>query len=130
MALFKKSLALLAGLNGACAVVAGAYAAHGMKGSDPYLLDLMDKATHYQGLHAVAVLAVLSIFAQGSQARVRWGLAAAAAMTVGMVLFCGALYGIALKQWLIGGVAPAGGFSLIAGWLAVAAAALCRESAE
>jgi uncharacterized membrane protein YgdD (TMEM256/DUF423 family) len=48
----------------------------------------------------------------------------AIAITVGMVLFCGSLYGLSLgaARWF-GAIAPLGGTAFIVGWVCVAIAA-------
>lgn len=118
---------LWAGLNGALSVALAAYAAHGMADADPYLQSLMQKATQHQGLHAavLAGLAGLSLWRPGRLLHV-----AAALFSMGLLLFCGALYGIALGGLATAAIAPFGGSSLIAGWLVlgVAGACLCRRT--
>lgn len=109
-----------AGVNGAMAIAASAYAAHGLKGADPYVLSLMDKATTHQMAHALA----LGLVAVAGPRLGRWGTIAGALFTVGLLAFCGALYGIALGGLDLGGVAPFGGTSFILGWLALAVGGL------
>lgn len=105
---------LLAGLNGMIAVGMGAYAAHGFA-ADPYAQSLAERASQFQLLHALALLAADRLAADGR--RVAHG--AAGLFLAGLVLFCGSLY---LKA-VTGGplavplVTPAGGISLMAGWL-------------
>jgi|AGTN01.1.fsa_nt_gi Uncharacterized small membrane protein len=111
---------LLAGLNGMVAVGMGAYAAHGFT-ADPYAQALAERASQYQLLHALALLAADRLAADGR--RVAHG--AALLFLAGLVLFCGSLY---LKA-LTGGplavplVTPAGGIAFMAGWLALALSA-------
>jgi uncharacterized membrane protein YgdD (TMEM256/DUF423 family) len=49
---------------------------------------------------------------------------AGAAFTVGMLLFCGALYTLGVQGMALGGVAPTGGVLLMVGWLLLAASAV------
>jgi uncharacterized membrane protein YgdD (TMEM256/DUF423 family) len=73
-----------------------------------------------EGWHALALLAV-GLWAP------RGGLlaqAAGVAFSVGLVLFCGALYSLGLFGVSPGLVAPTGGTLLMIGWLLLGAAAL------
>ena len=112
---------LLAGLNGALAVAAGAYAAHG---AAPGSADLLRTGSSYQMWHALALLAVALLLDRSPDVALR---AAGWLFVLGIVLFCGALYGLAFEapRWL-GRVAPIGGLALILGWIALCAAALRR----
>lgn len=106
---------ILAGLNGVVGVAAGAYGRHGL--IDPYPRELFAIAVQYQVWHALVLLA-LGWLAQQSEAR--WlsvaGFAAAA-FTLGILLFSGTLYAFALSGDLpAAGMAPVGGFLLMAGW--------------
>lgn len=114
----------LAGLNGAMAVALSAYAAHGLKGADPYVLSLMDKATTHQMAHALA----LGLVAVAGSRLGRWGSVAGTLFTAGIVAFCGALYTIALAGIDgVAGIAPVGGTSFILGWLALGVGGLHSE---
>lgn len=116
---------ILAGLNGAMAVAMGAYAAHGLA-ADPHLQALAERASQYQLLHALALLAADRLAADGR----RLAHAAALLFVAGMTLFCGSLYlraltGAPLPLPL---VTPAGGLSFMAGWLLLAASGLGRRT--
>lgn len=108
---------VLAGLNGLMAVGLGAYAAHGLA-TDPVLQGLAERASHYQLIHALALLAADRLAADGR----RPAHLAAALFTLGMLLFCGSLTLRALTgtPLPVPMVTPAGGMSLMAGWLALA----------
>ena len=112
----------LAGLNGALAVALAAYAAHGLAGEGAYAADLVDKATRYQGLHALALLAIAALQAAGLRSRFLG--AAAILFVLGIALFCGALYGIALAGLPIGWITPFGGGAFILGWLSLGLSSL------
>lgn len=119
---------LWAGLNGALSVALAAYAAHGMADAGEYLTSLMDKATQQQGLHA-AVLAGAAALSLARPSRLLH--AAAALFALGMLLFCGTLYGLAFAILPTAALAPVGGTSLIIGWvlLGLAGARLaCRPT--
>lgn len=111
---------LLGAINGFLAVALGAFAAHGLEGAlSPRLLEVFETGVHYQGLHALALLAVGIL---GANAR---GIAtlrlAGWAFTVGIVLFSGSLFLLALTdtRWL-GAVTPFGGTAFLVGWAALA----------
>lgn len=110
---------IMAGLHGAMAVALGAYAAHGMADQSADILSLMEKATRYQMLHAVVLLVAtgLSVSKRARRAGGLWFMAAAGLFALGIPLFCGALYGIALAGWPLGFIAPYGGSAMIGGWL-------------
>ena len=113
---------ILAGLNGAIAVGVGAFAAHAMAGSDmDYARGLVEKGAHYQLIHAVALVAIAAVVRQVPDEKLLR--AAAYAMLVGIVFFCGALYVIAFTGLSgFGAVAPIGGIAFIVGWLLLAVA--------
>jgi uncharacterized membrane protein YgdD (TMEM256/DUF423 family) len=106
----------LSALHGAIAVAAGAMASHAI--SDPGAVELIDTGARWQVASALAGL-VSALFA----ARI-----AAALHVFGALAFAGALYGLAFgaPDWLAH-VAPVGGLSMIAGWLALAVALVTRR---
>lgn len=104
-------------------VGAGAFGAHGLKARiTPDMLAVFELAARYQMYHAIAL--ALCAFAL-----TRWpGPAVAVAallFVVGILLFCGSLYLMALggPRWL-GAITPFGGTAWIVGWAALAWAAL------
>jgi uncharacterized membrane protein YgdD (TMEM256/DUF423 family) len=116
---------VMAGLHGALAVGLGAYAAHGMADADPYSASLMEKATRYQMIHAVALLAVggLQMVGPAIGCPVRWFALSGAFFALGLILFPGALYAIAMAGLPLAWLAPYGGTSMILGWLGLILAA-------
>lgn len=112
-----------AGISGAIAVAAAAYASHGLVDA-PREQDWMRTASAFQILHALALTITVLLAGRAGRAA-RWALRLAACLyTVGSALFCGSLYALALSVSPVGGAAPLGGSALIAGWLALAVAAL------
>lgn len=110
---------VLAGINGAIAVAAGAYGRHGL--ADAYPREIVAIAADYQLAHALALggLACLAelLDVRGASAAG----AAAGAFSLGIILFSGTLYALGITGFLIApGAAPAGGILLIAGWLTLA----------
>ena len=106
----------------ALGVVAGAFAAHGLKprlSSDD--LEIWQTAARYHIYHGLGLLAV------GYVAH-RWGgglsTAAGWLFCAGILLFCGSLYVLSVSglKWL-GAVAPLGGLAFISGWICLAIAA-------
>ena len=113
-------LSIVAGaLLGALGVVAGAFAAHALRGRlPPEALTLVDTASRYQLIHALALIAagVLHLIRPSLAARQSAGCFAA-----GVLFFCGSLYLLAFgAPRALGMIAPIGGVLLIAGWLALA----------
>jgi len=113
----QRTFAVLGALSAALGVVAGAFAAHGLRGRAD-LLAVFETGARYQMYHALGLLAV-------ARALDRWpGGAAAVAgwlFVAGIVLFSGSLYLLALgsPSWL-GAVTPGGGLCFIAGWAVLA----------
>ena len=118
---------IMAAINGALSVGLGAYAAHGFApATQAYEIGLMEKATRYQMYHALALLAVGGLAARRPESRLV--ALAGGLFSLGILLFCGSLYVIALSGLAVGGVAPFGGSALIAGWLSLIAVALTEKS--
>jgi uncharacterized membrane protein YgdD (TMEM256/DUF423 family) len=117
-----------AAISGALSVMAGAFAAHGLDPvADALRIGWLHTGSLYQALHALALLAVVALSAQGflslrAAAIARWSFA------IGNVLFPAALYGLVLSgPSLLGAVAPLGGSAYILGWFALAAGAAARR---
>lgn len=106
------------------AVALSAWAAHAAPARlDPARLAMLQNALTMQGWHALALLAT------GLWAERRGGgllHAAGAAFLLGMLLFCGAVYSVAIAGVSLGAVAPTGGLLLMLGWLLLLVAALRR----
>ena len=113
---------ILAAINGFVGVAAGAFGAHGLKklvGAE--MLAIFETGSRYQLLHALALIGVGWLAARQQDP---WVTASGSAFTVGIVLFSGALYLIALTGLRgFGAVAPFGGVLLLLGWIAFGVAA-------
>jgi uncharacterized membrane protein YgdD (TMEM256/DUF423 family) len=110
---------------GLAAVAIAAWAAHGLEGLDPAQRAVLHSAVEMQAWHALALLAT-GLWAPRGGKLVN---VAGSAFAFGMVLFCGALYSLALAGVSLGVVAPIGGTLLMLGWVvlgASAATARCR----
>ena len=117
-----RQLVVLAALNMIAAVGAGAFGAHGLRGTlSQDLMAVWQTGVLYHLVHALGLFVVALLLArQGSPLLSAAGLI----MCVGIVLFCGSLYVLALTgvRWL-GAVTPLGGVAFLAAWAMVAWAA-------
>ena len=117
-------------LNAATSVVLGAFGAHALKGK----LSISSQATfetavHYQMTHSLGLLLV-GVLMLVLGVKTPW-LTAAWSFTVGIFLFSGSLYGLALLGWRwLGPVTPVGGALFIVGWLALAYGLLTAVSRD
>jgi uncharacterized membrane protein YgdD (TMEM256/DUF423 family) len=119
-----KKFLVLAGVNGAIAVVAGAMASHS-GGLSTGAATTIRLGGSYQLAHALAL--GLASFAARGTARPRAD-AAAWLFLAGIILFSGGLYLLALTDaHLFAYMVPFGGLSFIAGWLMLALAAFRLE---
>lgn len=112
----------LAALCGGFGVLLGAFAAHGLAGRlDARLLGIFDTGARYQMVHALAMGLAALAMRGGARSRARM---AAIAFLVGIVLFSGSLYLLALTGALkLALLTPVGGLAFVMGWGFLAAAA-------
>lgn len=116
-----RNLAAFAALNGALAVLIGAFAAHG---ASPQVKTLLTTGAHYQLVHALLALVCAVWPARGRLVVLAGWLAA-----TGGLVFCLALSAIALLGLsAMGAVAPIGGVLMIAAWLLLIFAAWRTQS--
>lgn len=111
------ALGSLAGLG---AVAMAAVSAHALAGLPPGSVAMVRSGIEMQGWHALALLGVGLWAPSGG----RLADAAGAAFTVGLLLFCGAVYALGLGGISLGSVAPVGGTLLMAGWALLGVSAL------
>ncbi len=110
---------VLAALAGFASVLAAAYATHGV--SNPQARDWMHTGAAYALDQALAVFAAVFVASQGG----RRAMAAAVLFLIGIVLFCGSLWAVALgAPRALAMATPVGGLAFMAGWLALAWACL------
>lgn len=122
MRLRVRSWLVIAALNGALAVALGALAAHGLQERlDSDSLSWFETGARYHMYHALA-LGLSAMAIQGAAARyARWS---AWAFFLGIVLFSGSLYALALTHLHpLVYVTPVGGTAFLAGWVLLALAA-------
>lgn len=117
-----RHLVIIASLVLLTGVCAGAFGAHGLKKVlAPDMLAVWHTAVLYQLVHGLGLLAVALLGARfGSPLLSNAGLV----MFIGVVLFSGSLYVLAVTgtKWL-GAVTPVGGLAFIVAWAMVALAA-------
>lgn len=119
----------------ALSVVTGAFGAHGLK---PALaknaalsaeqiarrLETYETAARYHMYHAIAIV-LTGLLA--SHAASRWLNVAGACFVLGIVIFSGLCYALALgAPKVLGAIVPIGGVAFILGWLAMAVAAVTK----
>ena len=110
-------------LFGLAAVALSAWAAHGLpQRLDPGRLRAVQNGLTMQGWHALALLAT-GLLAEGRGGAVNL---AGTAFVLGVVLFCGGVYGGAFGLAWLGRIAPFGGAALMVGWALLLLAVLRR----
>ncbi|MBE3596382.1 MAG: DUF423 domain-containing protein [Hydrogenibacillus sp.] len=111
-------------LNVFLSVALGAFGAHGLKGKiAPDLLDIYQTGVHYQMIHGLGLLLIAALIGQVGPQAARLFSFGAWALVVGVVLFSGSLYVLAMsgvRLW--GAVTPFGGVAFLIGWVLVALA--------
>ncbi len=112
---------LIAAANGLVAVAAGAFGAHALAGMlGAAALQTFETGARYQMYHALAIGLAGVAMRERRSARL-----AAALFLIGIVLFSGSLYGLALTGLRpLGYLTPFGGLAFLAGWAALGYAAL------
>lgn len=110
--------ALLAGI----AVVLGAFGAHALQERlTEQALATWHTGVQYHFIHALALLLVAALWAHLANG---WAAASAVAFVIGILLFSGSLYALALgAPRILGAIAPLGGTAFILGWAGLAIAA-------
>jgi uncharacterized membrane protein YgdD (TMEM256/DUF423 family) len=118
----QRTALILAGLAGFTAVGAGAFGAHAIEGRvSPDLLEAYDVGARYHMYHALAILGMTPLLPKLG----RLGPVAVWCFFIGLLIFAGTLYALALTghRWL-GAITPIGGLILLAGWVCIGIAAL------
>ncbi len=121
-----KIIILLAPLNGFLAVGIGAFGAHALKAKlSEKMLSTYQTGVEYHFYHALALLAVGILMSQPQWQDSSLLNASGISFLVGILLFCGSLYWLALggPRWL-GPITPLGGLLFLSGWLLLAISAI------
>lgn len=111
-------IACLASILMGLAVLLGAFGAHGLKSftANPHQLQLWQTATLYFFIHNFALFIVALAYHIGLADKKQL-----IAFLLGIVLFCGSLYAMALgAPRMLGMITPIGGLCFMAGWLMLA----------
>ena len=119
----ERTFFLLGALSAFASVAAGAFGAHALKARlAPEMLAAFETGARYQMFHALGLLGAAWASSRLPGPSAAW---AGWLFALGTVLFSGSLYAVALggARWL-GAVTPVGGLAFLAGWLALAWAAL------
>jgi len=121
----ERTFLALGALSAAISVAAGAFGAHALaKRLSPELLAAFETGARYQMFHALGILVVALALPRFPGAYLAW---AGWLFVAGTVLFSGSLYALALSGVrALGAVTPLGGVAFLAGWIALAVAALRR----
>ena len=121
---------MIAAISGFFAVVIGAFAAHGLKKIlTPDMVDVVKTGVQYQMYHSLALLFIgLWLSYKPATSGLKAG---ALAFILGMLMFSGSLYALALgaPRWL-GPITPLGGLCFLIGWvlLLIAAWRACPDN--
>jgi len=110
----------IAAINGALAVAAGAFGAHGLQDRiDAHDMQIFETAARYHMYHALAIgLAALATRTDAASTSAR---TAAGFFLAGIILFSGSLYMLALTgNRALAFVTPFGGLAFLIGWIALA----------
>ena len=113
-------------LFAALGVAAGAFGAHGLRAmlAEPLLL-IYETAVRYQMYHALALVALGALAGRLPPRAIT---VSGSLFTLGILLFSGSLYLLALgAPRLLGLVTPFGGLALIGGWLVLGWTSLRRS---
>lgn len=109
-------LSVVVAACGASAVLLGAFGAHALRNVlDPMHAGIWETAVRYQFWHALALAGLAVSGRVGRAARI-----AAWAFALGVLLFSGSLYALALgaPRW-IGAITPIGGLGFALGWISL-----------
>ena len=116
-------LIMAGGILGLLGVVAGAMGVHALRDTlDARALSIFETGVRFQMYHALALLAVGLLAGQWKTGIVKLS---GVLFTVGVVLFSGSLYILAITGiGVFGAIAPLGGLSLMAAWTSLIVGAI------
>ncbi len=115
-----RTLLTLAGIFAALAVLLGAFGAHGLKEKlTPEMLLVYQTAVQYHMWHALGLAVIGFAALQWPHAgALRW---AGVLVILGIILFSGSLYALALTNMkMLGAITPFGGLAFIVAWVVFA----------
>lgn len=111
-----KTILMTASVLLALAVALGAFGAHGLKSQlSSEMMQTYKTGVEYHFYHALGLLLLGILAISFPSELIKWS---AILLTVGIILFSGSLYALAVSgiKWL-GAITPIGGLSFIAGWV-------------
>lgn len=125
-----KQIIITAAIYGVLAVITGAFGAHALKSRiEPTQIEIWHTAVQYQFYHVFALL-FLSTLNPLNNNLLEWSYYF---FSFGIVLFCGSVYLLAIRDllgwsWIrfLGPVTPLGGLFFILGWITLGLGALKR----
>lgn len=113
-------LFLIAGaINGFLSVALGAFGAHALKErlSEKYLA-IWETAVQYQMFHAVALIAIAILMHPNLLGPSGALSTAGYAILIGIIIFSGSLFALALSGvGILGAITPIGGVAFLVGWI-------------
>ena len=109
------------------AVAAGAFGAHALKPIlSQEMLAIWHTAANYQMAHALGLLAIGLLMPRFNQVLLK---RAGLSMLIGILIFSGSLYALAISGMrILGAITPIGGVAFLLAWAMLAWAAIRRES--
>jgi len=111
-----KTVLSVAAISGLLAVALGAFGAHGLKAIiSPEMLEVYRTGVQYQFYHTFALLAVGILMNFNQSNALKWS---ATLFIIGMILFSGSLYVLAISGIkALGFITPFGGVTWLAAWV-------------
>jgi len=111
-----KTVLSVAAISGLLAVALGAFGAHGLKAIiSPEMLEVYKTGVQYQFYHTFALLSVGILMNFNQSKALKWS---ATLFIIGMILFSGSLYLLAISGVkALGIITPFGGITWIAAWI-------------
>ncbi len=112
----------LAAVSGFLCVALGAFGAHALRERlAPRALEIFQTGVHYQMFHSLALLMVGLLVLQCPPSTFNALNTIGGLFTVGILVFSGSLYALAITDIkILGAITPIGGLAFIAGWATLA----------
>ena len=120
-----RTFLLIGAVNAFLAVALGAFGAHALRARlAPDLLAIYQTGVQYHLVHALGLI-LIALLAERLSGAASLVAASGWLLTVGIALFSGSLYALAITGiHRLGAITPLGGVCFLAGWALLAAAAL------
>lgn len=119
----------LGAVSAFCSVSLGAFGAHLLKSRfNEYQMSIFKTAVEYQFFHSMALLAI-GLLISHSKAGGFWIRISTFAFALGIFLFSGSLYALAITQVRgLGAITPLGGILFLIGWGGIVGFSLRKEA--